>query len=225
MRQNHKQTSVHFYKMIIANIGIVASMSAVFMSITSLDFLYEDGLIKNTRFALLLGMLSVVAAGSVAYFALRAKRQREHENKLRRAFIIYSAQDRERVVNLKKTFELAEIEPWIDFEKIVAGDVWQDTIHEAINESSMAIVLITESFTEDSYAYKELMSAIKTMGSADRVTSPIIPLVYQKKNLPDNLKHIQYVDMERPDSEEFLIKSLSVSMRRLWDAPNTITPS
>lgn len=214
MKRSHEKHNM--ISLLVANVSVVAAGAALAMSISSFNFLYKDGLFYNDRFALLFALVGTLIAGLVAFVSLQTKRRREDLNKIRRAFVIYSSEDRPLLKELKKTFELAEIEPWIDFEQIMAGEVWGDAINEAISESSMAIVLITKNFNEGTFAYKELNSATKKMTSSDKVTSPIIPLVYDKENLPDSLKHIHYVDMERPDAGEFLVKSLISSMDKLW---------
>ena len=202
------------------SLRVGAATLAMLLSLFSFDVFNKDGLVDDPRLSIIAAIMGALVAALTALAALQTRRRQQQIDKIKRAFIIYSSEDSDLLESLLPTFNDAEIEPWIDREQIVAGDVWQDTIRNAINESSMAIVLITENFKENTFAYNELNNAIKTMHSTDKSTSPIIPLVYDVNHLPSTLRHIQYVDMTRKDAREFLKKSLKIAMERLWSYQN-----
>jgi hypothetical protein len=94
-----------------------------------------------------------------------------------KVFVSYSHQDREWLFILRRHLSILErqslVHLWSD-EKIRTGDYWEDEIETALNESAIAILLVTADFLGSSYVWnKEMPHIWKHMANGMRVL-PVI---------------------------------------------------
>ncbi|WP_137111513.1 toll/interleukin-1 receptor domain-containing protein [Rhodobacter sp. SY28-1] len=163
-------------------------------------------------------LMATLLAGASVVTMIEITRRNRLKRRARRVFIIYSRKDREKAAEVARVLRQAGVEPWLDFENIVAGEVWRDVVRKALDDSAMAIAIFSENFGESDSVKDELDQAIKTLESSDKVTSPIIPLLYSGGEIPVRLRHIHYVDMEQKDSSEFLVRSVERAMDRVLES-------
>ncbi len=143
-------------------------------------------------------------------------------------FISYSHQDRFPAEVLAARLSKVGYHTWVDFKGIVGGDVWRQSIEEALNRSKAFLVLLTPEAIRSEYVSYEINRAIEN-------ECAIIPLMIRSCELPSPLEQYQYIDFGRGVEECFddLHRALlfavtrSVSSNKLEDTTtpaNTLTP-
>jgi hypothetical protein len=172
---------------------------------------------------IIVGLGAVTAAALSAFYMSHVLVKQRAIRKARRVFIIYAKEDLEAAKKITELLKERGFEPWLDVDQIEAGQIWKNAIASALDESAMAIVLLSENFSRSTSAISELKQAISKMQSSDRNSSPIIPVKLDKADIPSDLSHIQYVDLRDQNASDFLIKSLEGTMRRIVGTPQGST--
>ena len=135
-----------------------------------------------------------------------------------RVFMIYARADLRVAKEIADQLRTNGMEPWLDVEQIQAGQLWKDVVANALDESAIAIILLSKNFVARKWAMEELNHAMANLHSPDKYTTPIIPVKIDSTEVPATLAHIQYVDMEAGDEAEFLLKSVDAVMQRVLGA-------
>lgn len=215
-RDTMMRRSPEFMKLLALYASIVGAMAAG-LSI----FAFENRLVvelladRKESLVTLLGVFGAVFSAFASYTILNVQRRNQLRRRLRRVFIIYAQSDHEVAKQIAEKLREGGVEPWLDSEQILAGEVWKDAISEALNSSAMAVVVISENSLQSEAVEFELRAAIKKMEADDKSTSPIIPVVLKGGKVPSSLEHIHYVDMAVPDAMEFLLRSITSAMDRI----------
>ncbi|WP_028954775.1 toll/interleukin-1 receptor domain-containing protein [Sulfitobacter sp. 20_GPM-1509m] len=195
----------------------VASAAAASFSLLAIEnvslseFLFDD----RQTLVMLLGVTSAIGAAFASALMLQVMRRNRLRMRARRAFIIYAHEDAELAQTITSALREGGIEPWLDIEQISAGEIWKDAISKGLEESAMAVVLLTPKTEKSDFAMSEIKAAIRNMEAADKVTSPVIPVLFEGASVPPQLAHIHYVDMTRDDAKHFLVKSVHRAMDRV----------
>jgi predicted nucleotide-binding protein len=183
-----------------ASIGLVSSVMLHFVNSK-----------QSEAFGIIVGIGAVITAALSAYILVRQRAVKKE----RRVFIIYAKEDLQAAKKIAELLKERGFEPWLDVEQIEAGQIWGNAISDALDESVMAIVLLSKNFPRSTIATRELKQAISKMQSGDRNSSPIIPIKLDEVDIPSDLSHIQYVDLRDENASDFLVKSLKGTMRRI----------
>lgn len=173
---------------------------------------FNDGHLSSQVFAASVGLTGSVVA-SLLY--LRVIRRGQLRRRARRVFIIYPRENLTEARSMAELLSKNGVEPWLDVDEISAGEVWQDVIAQGLDESAMAVVLLTSHSASSEFVKSEVRAAIHNLEARDKKTSPIIPVLYEGGEVPSSLKHIHYVDMTEPKAQEFLMKSIFRAMDRV----------
>ncbi|MEP3632209.1 MAG: toll/interleukin-1 receptor domain-containing protein [Shimia thalassica] len=197
-------------------IAVVSAAAASFSllaieNVSLSEFLFDD----QRTLVMLLGAVSAMGAGFASLLMLRVMRRNRLRMRARRAFIIYAHDDTELAQKIAATLREGGVEPWLDSEQIAAGEIWKDAIAKGLEESAMAVVLLTSKTEKSDFAMSEVKAAIRDMEASDKVTSPVIPVLFEGGSVPSQLAHIHYVDMSKDDAMSFLVKSVHRAMDRV----------
>lgn len=92
------------------------------------------------------------------------------------------------------------IVPWFDKWEILAGDSVPGKIEEGLRNSVAFIPIITADYQEGKWATDELQSAIAKRIEEDY---KIIPVLLEKCERPELIRHLRYVDFSSQDPETF----------------------
>lgn len=216
-------TSV-FRKYFSAFLSIVSSVVAA----ASIGLVFRDTGIFGRDTELIAIAFGVAATGMAvlsAVFMRDILRKQSLRRNARRVFVIYARKDLPTAKELARLLKEHGFEPWLDVEQIEAGQIWKDAVNEALDESSIAIVLCSENLEKSATSMEELNRAISKMESNDRMTSPIIPVKIDQAEVPKVISHIQYVDMATEDASQFLIRSLEGARRRVLGSQEVSQPT
>ena len=202
-------------KYLTALISIAASMLAAI----SFAFVVENEFINGVKEIAPKFILLTTIAAAMTVFAsismLSLVRSRRLRERVRRVFIIYARKDLPIAQEITALLKENGLEPWLDIDNITAGQIWMDEISKALDESAMAVVLISKNTTDSSYAAKELKSAISDLESNDKKSSPLIPVLIDGAEIPTSISHIQFVDYRQDNAKDFLVRSIEVAMDKI----------
>jgi len=128
--------------------------------------------------------------------------------KLKRIFISYAHIDKEYAYKFYQDLKQANLDPWLDKEKILPGQNWPIEIEKAIKQCNFFIPLLSDTSTKkERYVNTELKKAIDVWKKMKSIDIFVIPVRINECNIPKDLKNIQYEDMF-PDWKNGLNKIL-----------------
>jgi hypothetical protein len=124
-----------------------------------------------------------------------------------RVFLCHSKLDKERVRNIYETLSLQkgiEMDPWLDTEKLLPGDNWMMKIEEAVTDSDVVIVCLSDkSLTKQGFIHKEISLALDTADLKPEGTVFIIPLRLEECSVPKRLSKWQWFDYFENSQDDF----------------------
>ena len=111
-------------------------------------------------------------------------------------FICHSKEDKEQVRALYRKLKRSRFDPWLDEEKLIPGQDWDQEIRKAINESQAVIVCLSKvSLNKEGYVQKEIRLALDIADEKPPETIFLIPLRLEDCDIPIRLRKWQWVDL------------------------------
>lgn len=155
--------------------------------------------------------MSVAAIGSAiaAMMSLVLSRELARRRQARHVFIIYARDDLEIARKLAHLMKEAGLSPWLDVDELVPGQVWKKAVLKALEESSVAVILVSKSIEKNGFVREEMNAAMKLLQSRDANVVPIVPVRIDDSAVPELLAQIQWVDLQEKGAEEKLLRGLA----------------
>lgn len=155
-------------------------------------------------------IIAFAASAYAAFFSLFISRRLERKRMSKRIFIIYSHKDKDKARDVTLMLREMGYNPWLDEEEIVPGQNWNKAIHQAIENSSVALFLASNNTQEkESFVFNEVKAAREVLRAHDEAHSPIIPVLLEKEaELPKELGKIHAVKLFESDGKPQLDKGL-----------------
>jgi hypothetical protein len=130
-------------------------------------------------------------------------------------FLSYAYEDRERVSEISEELTKAGYQTWMDVENLLPGQDWDNAIKDALRASDFVFIFLSKnSITKQRYLQKEIKSALRLAEEKPEGKFYIIPVKLEDVELPDNLKHIQWLEFNKKDSWNRLLSVLKVYRQR-----------
>lgn len=207
---------------ITAAVSIV-SIIAAFSSGILILYIERRGLIliDNAgveQLFLVIGVFAAVFAGFSAIYMNQMLLRKRMRARAKRVFIVYAQPDVEEAKRIAALLREGGFEPWLDVEQIKAGELWKEEIDQALSQSAIAVIVLTKKFNESEVASSELKKIVGRMGPSGYREGYIIPIRFDSSEIPPIISNIQYVDMSRPDADEYILESAGKALRRMLDA-------
>ncbi len=137
-------------------------------------------------------------------------------------FLCHAKQDRVIVREFGLRLKAEEwIDPWFDEEDLLPGQMWQDSVIEAVSQSDVVIVFLSKvAVLHEGFFQKELNLALDTAREKPEGTIFIIPVRLDECEVPLRLLPYQYVDyfgdkVKKQNVYDNLLASLRVRARSL----------
>ena len=131
-------------------------------------------------------------------------------SKIGNVFISYSRKDIEKAERLRRLLEGLGFNVWLDLVGIAAGEEWPTKLAEAINDSDVVLMLISQASVASEYCLKEILFAKKK-------SKPIIGLRLDDATLPDQIEFmlgdVQQVALPEDQKIEGVMGKLSEGLR------------
>jgi hypothetical protein len=137
---------------------------------------------------------------------------RERKTEKPVVFISYAHQDVERARTINDALMEAGFQSWFDKQNLEVGDRWEAEIERMIEHSDFVLTCVSENYVNSKgYVQNETKKALKRQGILK--TTFILPLRYDKCEMPASLQAFQFVDMEKPSSMEQVVQKIRKSWR------------
>jgi hypothetical protein len=108
------------------------------------------------------------------------------------------------------------IDPWYDEEDILPGQLWEDSVVQAVRQSHAVVIFLSRvAVASEGFFQKELKLALDTAAEKPEGTIFIIPIRLNDCDVPHRLRQYQYVDYFGSDTHKQIVyTSLIASLRR-----------
>ena len=155
--------------------------------------------------------MSIAALGSAiaAAMSLALSRELARRRQARHVFIIYARDDLEIARELTRLMKEVGLNPWLDVDELVPGQVWKKAVLKALEESSVAVILVSKNIEKSGFVREEMNAAMKLLQSRDASVVPIVPVRIDDSTVPEELAQIQWVDLKDDGAKEKLLRGLA----------------
>jgi cellulose biosynthesis protein BcsQ len=142
-----------------------------------------------------------------------------------KVFIAHSSVDKPIVRDLyQRLTSEGWIDPWLDEERLLPGQDWDNEIERAVESADAIIVCLSEnSLTKEGFVQKELRFMLDTALTKPEETIFIIPVRIDNCEPPRRLRMWQYVDyfpaQRRNEAYKKLLRSLEIRANKLGKSP------
>lgn len=193
MKREQISAALTGFAVVISVLGLVLSFSE-----------FKSLLDSQTMLVLTIGASAYAAIASVLY-----SRMQERILRRRRIFIMYSREDLPSAESITKTLRDMGYRPWLDVEEITPGERWAYAAGKGLAESAVALLLVSKNLNlESGFVAKELEVAMAKMRSRDQAFSPVIPVLLDETEVPQQLREVHAVDMSSKQGIDQLGKGL-----------------
>ncbi|MEE8432609.1 MAG: toll/interleukin-1 receptor domain-containing protein, partial [Candidatus Desulfatibia sp.] len=126
-----------------------------------------------------------------------------------RIFLSYAREDVKKVESLYNNLRQAGFAPWMDTQDILPGELWEESINNAIRNSEFFIACISRSsLTKRGMLQKELKLAIDIWKQMLDKDIYLIPVRLEPCECPESLAKFQWVNIYEDDGWQRLISAL-----------------
>jgi DNA segregation ATPase FtsK/SpoIIIE-like protein len=145
-------------------------------------------------------------------------------------FLCHSTDDKPAVRPLYHRLCEDGFDPWLDEEKLLPGQEWATEIRKAVRSSDVVIVCLShESTTKAGYVQKEIKYALDVADEQPEGSIFLIPVRLEKCQVPERLRHVQWVNLFQRKGYEKLASALRLRAKRIGvttkTSPQAITPA
>ncbi len=131
-------------------------------------------------------------------------------------FMCHASEDKELVRGLCGTLRNAGFDPWLDDEKLMPGEDWQERIDGALRRSGAVIICLSErSVVKDGYVNKEIRRALDLADEKIPGSTFIFPLKFDNVRVPRYLTRWQWAEIGKPEGLRRLVQSLEQRAQEL----------
>src|SRR3712207_2923384 len=124
-------------------------------------------------------------------------------------FLCHGSEDKATVREIYARLRQDGVRPWLDEEEILPGQDWDTEIRRAVRQSHAILVcLSSSSVRKEGYLQKELRLALDAADEKPDGTIFIIPLKLDDCELPERLRHWQWVDWRDDSAYLRILRSL-----------------
>ncbi|MDP1624484.1 MAG: TIR domain-containing protein [bacterium] len=135
---------------------------------------------------------------------------------LLRIFLCHSSQDKQKVRDLCAKLLSDSFDVWLDENKLLPGQEWEQEIPKAVRNSHIVIVCLSKkSISKEGYVQKEIKFALDVSDEKPDGAIFLIPMRLDDCEVPDRLRKWQWVDFFEVNGYEKLKNSLSLKMLSL----------
>ena len=124
-------------------------------------------------------------------------------------FICHASDDKKEVLELYERLEKQAYNPWLDVQRLIAGQDWHIVIKEAIFSTDVVIVCLTEKLIgKSSFVLSEISYAVLASERDLEPNNFIIPVRFEPCEIPQNLLQWHCINYYEDSGWDALIESL-----------------
>ena len=141
--------------------------------------------------------------------------ERSRDRRPLRAFLCHSSADKPRVRDLFRRLAHDGCDPWLDEEKLLPGQKWEEEIPRAVRDSDVVIVCMSRGATaKRGYLQKEITFALDVAMEEPERSVFLIPARLEECEVPDRLKEYQWVNLYEHNGYARLLTALQAKATR-----------
>jgi len=126
-----------------------------------------------------------------------------------RVFLCHSSGDKEAIRALYTRLRDEGLDPWLDEEDLLAGQIWDTEIKKAVRRSDIVLVCLSKSaVTRSGYVQREIEFALNIADEKPDGTIYIVPAKLEDCVLPERLRKWHAVDLFKPGGFERLVRAI-----------------
>lgn len=127
-----------------------------------------------------------------------------------RVFMCHCSEDKPVVRALTQQLQDASVDAWIDKERLLPGQRWEDEITKAVRNSDAVIICLSrQAVRKRGFVQREIRFAMKVALEQPQGSIFLIPAKLEECDVPLDLEQYQYVRMHEPSGYPHLLKSLT----------------
>jgi hypothetical protein len=111
------------------------------------------------------------------------------EGKKYDVFLSYSSKDRPWVLEFTSALRKAGVTAWFDVEDLDPGEHWQEKLQEALRQSSILVVILTENSINNQWMFFELGAAV----AGGKTIIPVLAEDMDINRVPLSLTRFQFL--------------------------------
>lgn len=194
------------------NLRIVATIFSI-MAVTLLIALGSEifaSNLGNLRSFGVFGILLALFASIVSFLAERSRKKvsESYRRQKLHVFFIYTHRDIDAAKSIARTLSDNGYFPWLFDEQVVPGEVLTTVLARALEMSTVVLVVVSKNLLESRYATVEMKKALEALHQPQAQLRSIIPVRLDDSEVPEDLSHIQWVDMREEDGTSRLLAGL-----------------
>ena len=126
-----------------------------------------------------------------------------------RVFLCHSSDDKPKVRELYRRLKDCNVDPWLDTEKLLPGQVWDLEIQNVMRKADMIVICLSRDFIlKESYGQKEIKWAVDIALEKPDGVNFLVPLKLEECELPQRLKPYQGANYFEEDGFDKLIRAI-----------------
>lgn len=154
-----------------------------------------------------LGALLAYVGVALGVLVKLRERRLKAVKKGKQVFLMYSAQEKEKVGHVASELIAKGFDVWFDANNILPGQIVEKQINSAL-ESSAAIVLFISNAEIDSHIKKELEVYLRRVNVKDESFIPVVPVIIGEVTPPEMFKNVMCVNYDDKELMNKIANSL-----------------
>lgn len=131
-------------------------------------------------------------------------------------FLCHASDDKFAIRPLYENLLKEGFDVWLDEEELIPGQYWRDIIPEAVRNSDIVVVCLSNrSVSKEGYVQKEVRAALDAADEKPEDTIYLIPAKLEECNVPKRLNNVHWVDLFKERGYEKLVKALDIRAKSL----------
>ena len=141
-------------------------------------------------------------------------------NRPLKIFLCHTSADKPAVRKIYRYLRSKGMDPWLDSEKLLPGQMWQTEIPKALYASDAIIVFLSKnSITKEGYVQREIKFALDKALDMPEGRIFLIPARLEECEVPSSLRNYQWVDLFQKNWNKRLMASLNIRIAQLGLKP------
>ncbi len=132
-----------------------------------------------------------------------------------RVFLCHSSGDKPEVRVLYRRLVADGAFPWLDEENLIPGQDWEFEILKAMRESDVILICLSRSSVEKrGFVQREIRAALRVADELPKGSIFLIPVRLEACEVPDELRHLHWVDLFDPKGYSLVLRALRIARVR-----------
>jgi hypothetical protein len=133
-----------------------------------------------------------------------------------RVFLCHSSEDKSQVRSLYQFLVSAGVDAWLDEEKLLPGQLWEQEIPKAVRASDAIVVCLSRnSINKRGYIQKEIREALGVADEHPEGALFLIPAKLEECDIPERLAQRQWVNLFQEHGNALLLNALQARATQL----------